>query len=159
MNDAGTVRVRIIGDDSNLKSTLSDSSVQLAKYGAAAALAAAAVTTALVKSGLSSADALAKQAAQLQTTSKDLAIMQRAADMAGISQGNLGVAARQLTTRLSQAAGGTGPAVEGLKKLNLTANELSAMPLADRIAAVTKSLQENVPASERAAVASQLFGE
>ena len=59
MNDAGAVRVRIIGDDSNLKNTLSDSSVQLAKYGAAAALAAAAVTTALVKSGLSSADALA----------------------------------------------------------------------------------------------------
>jgi hypothetical protein len=73
--------------------------------------------------------------------------------------GQVEQAAMQLTRRLSQAAAGAGPAVAALTRLRLSAAELQALPLDQRIALIQDRLAALVPEAERAAVASQLFGD
>lgn len=126
---------------------------------AAAAAAIAAAATAMIRSGLQVIDSQAKLAASLNTTVESIQVLERAGDLAGVSMGQVEQAAMQLTRRLSQAAAGTGPAVDALTRLRLSAAELQALPLDQRIALIQDRLAEFVPEAERAAVASQLFGD
>jgi len=126
---------------------------------AAAAAAIAAAATAMIRSGLQTVDAQAKLAASLDTTVESIQVLERAGDLAGVSMGQIEQATIQLTRRLSQAAAGTGPAVDALTRLRLSAAELQALPLDQRIALIQDRLAEFVPEAQRAAVASQLFGD
>jgi hypothetical protein len=126
---------------------------------AAAAAAIAVAATAMIRSGLQTVDAQAKLAASLDTTVESIQVLTRAGDLAGVSMGQVEQAAMQLTRRLSQAAAGTGPAADALDRLRLSAAELQALPLDQRIALIQDRLAEFVPEAERAAVASQLFGD
>jgi hypothetical protein len=126
---------------------------------AAAVAAATAAGIAMVRSGLQTVDAQAKLAASLDTTVASIQVLERAGDLAGVSMGQIEQATVQLTRRLSQAAAGAGPATEALHRLRLSAAELQALPLDQRIALIQDRLAEFVPAAERAAVASQLFGD
>ena len=131
-----------------------------AKLAAAAATAAlAAAGAAMIRSGLQTVDAQAKLAASLDTTVASIQVLERAGDLAGVSMGQIEQATVQLTRRLSQAAAGTGPAVDALRRLRLSAEDLQALPLDARIAAIQEALGQFVPEAERAAVASQLFGD
>lgn len=129
----------------------------LAAAAATAALAAAGV--AMIRSGLQTVDAQAKMAQSLGTTVASLQVLERAGDLAGVSMGQVEQATVQLTRRLSQAAAGAGPAVDALDRLYLSAEELQRLPLDARIAAIQEALGQFVPEAERAAVASQLFGD
>jgi len=131
--------------------------VRVAAVAAVAATAAAGV--AMVRSGLQTVDAQAKLAASLATTVASIQTLERAGDLAGVSMGQVEQAALQLTRRLSQAAAGTGPAVDALERLQVSASELQALPLDQRIALIQDRLAEFVPEAERAALASQLFGD
>ena len=126
-----------------------------------AALAATIKTTAalMIRSGLQTVDAQAKLAASLDTTVASIQVLERAGDLAGVSMGQIEQATMQLTRRLSQAVSGTGPAADALDKLRLSAAELQRLPLDQRIALIQDRLAEFVPEAERAAVASQLFGD
>ena len=126
---------------------------------AAATAALAAAGAAMIRSGLQTVDAQAKLAASLGTTVASIQVLERAGDLAGVSMGQVEQATVQLTRRLSQAAAGTGPAVDALRRLHLTAEDLQRMPLDRRIAAIQEALGQFVPEAERAAVASQLFGD
>jgi hypothetical protein len=126
---------------------------------AAAVAAATAAGVAMVRSGLQTVDAQAKLAASLDTTVASLQVLERAGDLAGVSMGQIEQATVQLTRRLSQAAAGAGSAVDALRRLRLSAAELQALPLDARIALIQDRLAQLVPAAERAAVASQLFGD
>jgi hypothetical protein len=126
---------------------------------AAAAAAFAATAAAMIRSGLQVIDAQAKLAASLGTTVESIQVLERAGNLAGVSMGEIEQATIQLTRRLSQAAAGTGPAVEALQRLRLTAEELQRLPLDQRIAAIQDALARYVPEAERAAVASRLFGD
>ncbi|GHE05459.1 hypothetical protein U879_03835 [Defluviimonas sp. 20V17] len=126
---------------------------------AAAAAAAVAGGVAMVKSGLQTIDVQAKLAASLGTTVASMQVLERAGGLAGVSMGEIEQAMVQLTKRLSQAASGTGPAVNALKRLHLTAEALQKLPLDARIAAIQDALAKYVPEAQRAAVASQLFGD
>ena len=126
---------------------------------AAAAAAIAVAATAMIRSGLQTVDAQAKLAASLDTTVESIQVLERAGDLAGVSMGQIEQATMQLTRRLSQAAAGTGPAADALDRLRLSAAELQALPLDQRIALIQERLAEFVPEAERAAVASQLFGD
>jgi len=139
---------------------------RLAGFARRARVAAAAVTVALaaagaamIRSGLSSVDAQAKLAASLDTTVASIQVLERAGDLAGVSMGQVEQATAQLTRRLSQAAAGTGPAVDALRRLRLSAEDLQRLPLDARIATIQEALGQFVPEAERAAVASQLFGD
>ncbi|WP_186395565.1 phage tail tape measure C-terminal domain-containing protein [Stappia sp. TSB10GB4] len=131
--------------------------VQIAAAAAAAAFAAGAA--AMIRPGLQVIDNQAKLAASLGTTVESIQVLERAGDLAGVSMGEIEQATIQLTRRLSQAAAGTGAAVGALERLRLTSQELQRLPLDQRIAAIQEALARYVPEAERAAVASQLFGD
>jgi len=158
-NVVDEVSVLIKGDDSDLNNKLADSAKNLVKWSSVAVSAGAAATAALVKSGLDSADAQAKLATQLSTTSKQIAILERSSELAGVSQSTLEGASKALTVRLSQAAAGTGTAVAALDSLKLSSEDLIQLPLAERIAVINRSIMEHANVSERASLAAQLFGE
>ena len=126
---------------------------------AAVTAAAAAAGVAMVRSGLEVIGAQADMAASLRTTVESLQVLTWAGELAGVSMGEIEQATKKLTTRLSEAAAGSGSAVGALQRLNLTAAELQALPLDQRIVAIQEALNRFVPEAERAAVASDLFGD
>ena len=126
---------------------------------AAITAAAAAAGVAMVRSGLDVIGAQADMAASLKTTVESLQVLTWAGELAGVSMGEIEQATKKLTTRLSEAAAGSGSAVGALQRLNLTAAELQALPLDQRIVAIQEALNQFVPEAERAAVASDLFGD
>ncbi len=126
---------------------------------AALTAAAAAAGVAMIRSGLDTIGAQADMAASLKTTVESLQVLTLAGELAGVSLGEIEQATKKLTTRLSEAATGSGSAVGALERLNLTAAELQAMPLDQRIVAIQDALSRLVPEAERAAVASDLFGD
>lgn len=112
-----------------------------------------------IKSSMSMIDSQAKMAQSLGTTTESMQVLGRAADLAGVSTGELDQVAMQLTKRLSQAAAGGGPAAKALDELGLSAEALTDMPLDERIRTINKAIEDTVPAAERAAMASKLFGD
>jgi hypothetical protein len=126
---------------------------------AAVTVAAAAAGVAMVREGLETIGAQADMAASLKTTVESLQVLTWAGELAGVSMGEIEQATKKLTTRLSEAAAGSGLAVGALERLNLTAARLQALPLDQRIVAIQEALNRFVPAAERAAVASDLFGD
>jgi hypothetical protein len=131
--------------------------VKIAVTAAAAAFAAGAA--AMVRSGLQAVDAQAKLAQSLGTTVASIQVLERAGELAGVAMSGVEQATKDLTRRLSQAADGTGPAVAALSRLGLSASDLLALPLDERIAAINDAIAAFVPAAQQAAVAGQLFGE
>jgi hypothetical protein len=130
------------------------------KIAAAVAVAAAAAAgIAMIKSGLETIDAQANLAQSLGTTTRSIQVLTFAGDLAGVSMDEIAAATKKLTLKLSDAAGGTGTAVEALQRLHLTATDLQALPLDERIVAIQDALTKFVTPAERAAVASALFGD
>ena len=130
------------------------------KVAAAAAVAAAmAAGVAMVRTGLQTVDAQAKLAQSLGTTVASIQTLERAGELAGVSMSGIEQATKDLTRRLSQAAAGTGPAADALDRLGLSATDLIALPLDQRVGTINAAIEEFVPAAQRAAVAGQLFGE
>lgn len=123
-------------------------------------MAAAAVSAgvAMVRSGLQVIDEQAKLAASLGTTTESLQVLARAADLAGVSQGEVEQATIMMTKSLSQAAQGTGPAVKALQQLHLSANDLAKLSIDQKLTKIQDAIQQYIPAAQRAAVASQIFG-
>jgi hypothetical protein len=163
LEGVGTAGARGFG---RLSREMDMANARVAAFARRATLAAAAATAALavagaamIRSGLQTVDAQAKLAASLDTTVASIQVLERAGDLAGVSMGQVEQATVQLTRRLSQAAAGTGPAVDALRRLRLSAEDLQSMPLDARIAALQEALGQFVPEAERAAVASQLFGD
>ena len=113
----------------------------------------------MIRSGLQAVDAQAKLAQSLGTTVASIQTLERAGELAGVSMSGIEQATKDLTRRLSQAAAGSGPAADALDRLGLSANELIALPLDQRVGAINAAIESFVPAAERAAVAGQLFGE
>jgi hypothetical protein len=113
----------------------------------------------MIRSGLQTVDAQAKLAQSLGTTVASIQTLERAGELAGVSMSGIEQATKDLTRRLSQAAAGTGPAADALDRLGLSATDLIALPLDQRVAAINAAIESFVPAAERAAVAGQLFGE
>ncbi|MCR9125982.1 MAG: phage tail tape measure protein, partial [Rhodobacteraceae bacterium] len=132
---------------------------RVAVAAAAAVAAATAAGVAMIRSGLQTVDAQAKLAQSLGTTVASIQALERAGELAGVSMSGIEQATKDLTRRLSQAAAGSGPAADALKRLELSATDLLALPLDARVGAINAAIESFVPAAERAAVAGQLFGE
>jgi len=127
---------------------------------AAGIMAAAAVAAgvAMLRSGLQAIDEQAKLAASLNTTTASMQVLARAADLAGVSQGEVSQATIMMTKSLSQAAAGTGPAVKALQQLHLSATDLAKLPVDAKIIAIQDAIARFIPKAQQAAVASQIFG-
>ena len=128
---------------------------------AAGIMAAAAVAAgvSMVRSSLQTIDEQAKLAASLRTTTESLQVLNRAGDLAGVSMGEIEQATIQLTKRLSQAAAGTGPAVDALKQLHLSAMDMEGLSVDAKISAIQDAIAEFIPSAQQAAIASQIFGD
>lgn len=131
---------------------------QLGKLSLAAGAAGAAIGIKFVNDSLNAIDSQAKLAKQLGTTSLSLATLNRAADMSGITMKNIEAGAKNLEVALGEAAQGTGIAADTLERLNLTAKDLEGLPLDEKILKVNAAIKANIPATQQAAAASDLFG-
>jgi hypothetical protein len=130
----------------------------MAKMAAASAVAGAAIGVKLVKDSLSAIDAQAKLAKQLGTSSASMATLDRAAEMSGISMKQIEAGAKNLEVVMGEAAQGTGAAADTLDRLGLSASSLEGMTLDQKLLTINQALKDNIPATERAAAASDLFG-
>ncbi len=138
----------------NTRKTAND----LGKMAGAAALAGAAIGGKLVSDSLAAIDAQAKMAKQLGTTSVSISTLERATDRSGISMRNVETGVKNLEIALGEAAQGTGVAVDTLDRLGLSAENLQGLSLDEKIIKINSAIKENIPAAERAAAASDLFG-
>ena len=121
--------------------------------------AAAAISTAMVRSGLQTIDSQAKLAQSLNTSVRSVQILDRAAALAGVSMGEASEGAARLTRRLSLAAQGAGPAVKAFERLQIDLGALSEMDLVDRLIEINRAIDEMIPPLEQAAIRSQVFGD
>jgi len=131
----------------------------LGKSLAVGGVAAGAGLVAIIEKNRELIDEQAKLARSLESTVAGLAVTTRAGELSGVAFDKVAQATKDLTRRLSQAADGTGPAVKALERLNLTAEELSQLPLDERIQTINQAILDFIPAAQRASVAGQLFGE
>ena len=157
-----SLKVKIGADTSDLDKGLNKTRANLLKFAKIAAAAMAAVgaaTAALTVKSMRAVDAQAKLAKSLNTTAKSIQVLDRAGELAGVSMGEIQQATIQLTKRLSQATMGAGPAAKALKKLGLSANDLSVLPLDEKISKIQDAIQEFIPAAQQAAISSELFGD
>lgn len=125
---------------------------------AAGATVAAVGLAALVSKQLdliSDQDDLAKR---LRTTVASLATLERAGALSGVGLEQLTGGAQKLDVALGKAAQGSKSQLEAFERLGLSYQKVADLPVDERIAAINKALSDNVPAYERAAVASTLFG-
>jgi hypothetical protein len=129
-----------------------------ATYGAAAAAAGAAIVAGLVAKGMQAIDAQADLAAQLKTTSASIAVLNRAADLSGASMAQVETAGKKLAVVIGQADQGSKAAAATFNQLGLSASALAAMPLDERIQSINEAIAANIPVTQQAAVAAQLFG-
>lgn len=112
----------------------------------------------LIANTLEAIDAQLKLARTLGATSEGLAVLQRAAGLAGVEQEKISRATAQLDVMLGKAIQGEDKATEAFDRLGLSAAALSKLDVDNRIEAINEALLRNVPASERAAVAAEIFG-
>ncbi|MFO1141191.1 MAG: phage tail tape measure protein [Amaricoccus sp.] len=99
----------------------------------AAVTAAAAAGVGLVRSGLAAVDAQGKLARSLGTTVASIGVLERAGELAGVAMSGIEQTTGELTRRLGEAADGAGPAAAALARLGLSATELLALPLDERV--------------------------
>ena len=143
----------------SLNERMADTGRRLRNMGAAGSLASAGLAAAL-KSGLNAADAQAKLARSLDTSAESIAVLQRAAQLSGVSFSEMEQGASRLTRRLSLfAADGSGPAADAIERLGLDAEALLDLPLDERIGRVSRTIRELGDESEQAALFSELFGD
>ncbi len=126
---------------------------------AAAVTAAAAAGVAMVRSGSRRSTRRPSSRSRSAPRSRRIQVLERAGELAGVAMSGIEQATKDLTRRLSQAASGAGPAAEALGRLGLSASELLALPLDERVGRINQAIADFVPVAERAAVAGQLFGE
>jgi hypothetical protein len=134
------------------------SAKSLALWASAAAAAGAAAITALVRNSMEAIDAQAKLARQLNATTVGLESVRRAADLSGVGADNVTAAMRRLDVQIGEAARGSNQAQETFARLGLSTAQLSKMDADQRIGALVQAINEQIPAAERAAVATELFG-
>ena len=126
---------------------------------AGAAVAAAGGLAVLTRRSLSLIDEQAKLAQSLQTSTASVQVMARASELSGVGFKELEAGAIQLNIRLGKvAAGAGGPVARALKRMGLSAEELAALPLDERIASINEAITEFIPAAQQGAIAGELFG-
>jgi hypothetical protein len=128
-----------------------------------AAVGAAALATAstLAAVAVSSIKATAEQidlARALGATQAELAGMERAAALSGVSADELGLAAKRMNNTIGEAQAGSTAAKDALARLGLTAQELTALPISERMQVIAESISGLSTQTERAAAAQDIFG-
>jgi len=126
---------------------------------AAVATAYAAAAKAAIDFGLQ-ADKIAKSAKAVGTTAEEFQKVIGAFELGGLQAEATEAAVKKLGLRIGQVASGAGgPAADAFAKLNITAAELEALPLAERMAVIADRVKDLGTQSQRATVLNALFEE
>lgn len=141
----------------SLVSGLSSAASQAAKYGSIAAGAVTAAGVAMVKSGLSSVDALAKTSDKLGVTTEALSRLRFAAEQTGVSTQTMDMALQRMTRRVAEAAMGTGEAVGALKELGISATDIAKQSPDQMFREITKAMGGVETQSDKVRLAMKLF--
>ena len=112
---------------------------KIVAYGAA--IVAVAAPAILIKSSLNAIDAQESFAFRLASSVKELQTLQHAANLAGISFEELSKAGDMLNRRLAEAARtGEGDTASALRRIGLSARDLLALPVNERLAAIGNAM-------------------
>jgi len=153
----GNLFVRIGADTTDLKKGEADASSAMSRMsagfataakaaaamGVAVASAMAAVAIAATKSSLETIDAQSKIAARLGATVTGLQALTHAGGLAGLEMSEVERSLELMNSRLGEVARtAEGPAYEALKRLGLSAQDLSNMDADERVAALADRITE-----------------
>jgi len=174
--EVGEIAVRVGADISSLKRGMSEGSASVGsfssssraglnkvagsifKVGAAAAAAGSAIAVHLVNDARAAIDAQAKLAKQIGSTSAEVATLTRAGDLSGVSLSNITNASLKLSINAGKAEQGLMAQKRSFDAMGLSAAEVMKLPLSERFLKINEAINKNVDASQRAAVASDVFG-
>lgn len=131
--------------------------VAAAKWGAAVGAAAVAAGAAMVRSGLQSVDSLAKTSDKLGVTTEALAQLRFAAEQTGVSSNTLDMALQRMTRRVAEAAQGSGEAVNALKELGISAEDLVKKSPDQMFRQITSSMGNVENQADKVRLAMKLF--
>jgi len=123
----------------------------------AAALSFAGFTS-KINEALTFIDDLSKRSVRLNIDIADLRGLQLAADLSGVSLGEIEVGARTLTKQVDALSKGSAKQVALFKELGLTANDVLDKSLMEQIVAVGKGMGGIESVTRRNAIALELFG-
>lgn len=123
----------------------------------ASAAATATALAGVTRSYLKSVDSLAKTSDKLGIATEDLTRLRFAAELTGVEQGKLDVALQRFTRRTSEAANGTGEAVNAFEELGLSAKDLLALPVTERMQVLAGAFEGVETQADRVRLAFKLF--
>ena len=129
-----------------------------AKWAAAAGAAAAGGVAVLLKSSIDMADQAGILAGKLGVTTEALSRLQYAAKLSDVSQQSLESGMKRLSRTLTESAAGTGEAAKAFEALGLSAKDLINLPVDQQLGAIGDALNTVENASQKAAIAQQIFG-
>lgn len=113
----------------------------------------------LIGPQLEAIDGLAKMADLAGLTTEQLQAYRHAAGLAGLSSDLLDRSVKKLNVNLALAQRGLGPAQGALQMLGITAEQIAAAPTDQKLKLIAEALESVEGTAQRAALASQLFGE
>lgn len=103
-------------------------------------------------------DANAKLARQMGITNTELATLSRAADLSGISIGELENQSRKLNQALVDATEGAGPAADAFNKLGLNAEDIIDLDMQTQLETLGRAFEGIESRAQRASIANDIFG-
>ena len=125
---------------------------------ATAGIAAVGVAVAKIGSQLSRLDEIAKKARALGISGQDLMEFQHAAALAGVEASAFTSALQKMQKNIGDAVGGIGLAKDSLALVGFEIGELAKMDASEQFLAIADKISKIENASERAAVATAIFG-
>ncbi len=131
---------------------------RVAKFGALVATGAVVGLVALTKQAFTAIDSMAKLSGAIGISTDKLAGFQLAAELGGISTQAMDKALKKMVRGIGQAGQGLSTQVKAFKALGLTFDELKTKTPADQFAIISERMRELGTASERAAIAADIFG-
>jgi hypothetical protein len=174
MSNIGALSVSIEGDNTSLNRALTDSqsrmdrfgsmaarvALSVAKIGAAAAGAAAALGIATVRNVANAADEMAKLSQRTGVAVEDLGRLSHAANLSGVSQGELTTSLTRLSRAMQDASNGTGTATQAFSRLgvSVTDAEGNLRSQADVMSDVADRFARMEDGATKTALAQEIFG-
>lgn len=128
------------------------SNVALAAAGAAAGLAF------MSKKAIDNADRIGKLSKKIGASTEFLSQMQFVAEQSGISFESLQGSMSKMQKTIGEAGQGMGTATKGFEALNLSVGDLKQLSPEDQFDTIQKALSGVEDRTERAAIATQIFG-
>lgn len=126
--------------------------------GVAAGAAALGGLALLTKASFKNLDVLAKTAQKLGFTTQNLGRLQLAASESGVEIRQLEKGLQNMIAKVQEAADGTGEAVDALKKLGISAEELGKKTPLNQFFAIGDALKLVRTQAEKVAIAYDIFG-